>query len=166
MFVDHAGTLWVAPERHSVVRLNFPPPLSRFEIKVGLSGTVSDVVRHKGVLYTSTPAVGVVVPRCRDVHVQTGHRVHTPLFAGDGAGVPRRGLDGGIRIEGLHQMTGPSRTSSSPTSGHRSPVAPSGSLARIPKRLWIALEDGLATMQLNNRGHWVDDESIPELVRA
>ena len=57
MFVDHGGTLWVAPEG-AVCQVEIPSPLSRFDIKVGLSGSVTDVVRHKGVLYVAT-GVGV-----------------------------------------------------------------------------------------------------------
>jgi len=57
VYVDHTGLVWLASEG-SVCQVETPSPLSRFDIKVGLSGGVSDIVRHRGVLYVAT-SVGV-----------------------------------------------------------------------------------------------------------
>ena len=65
IFVDHAGMVWMALEG-AICQVETPSPLSRFDIKAGLSGSVSDVVRHKGVLYVAT-SVGRLLPRLRHV---------------------------------------------------------------------------------------------------
>ena len=73
VYVDHSGLVWLASEG-SVCQVETPSPLSRFDIKVGLSGGVADIVRHKGVLYVCHQRRRVL-PGCRFVQFQAGHRL-------------------------------------------------------------------------------------------
>ncbi len=53
VFVDNRGLLWLAPE-NAIVQVEYPSPLSVFDVKSGLIGGILDMVRHKGVLYVAT----------------------------------------------------------------------------------------------------------------
>ncbi len=160
MFVDHTGMLWVGPEG-AVCQIEIPSPLSRFDAKVGLSGTVADVVRHKGVLYVGT-GVGLFY---LDAHSSTFKQV-----TGFRPGNPQaQGLasNGDVLMvgygSGLHQIDG---TVAHLVKANVGASFSSGALRfsrQDPRRLWIGLEDGLATMRLDESGHWVDEGRIPDV---
>ena len=158
MFVDHTGMLWVAPEG-AVCQVEIPSPLSRFDIKVGLSGTVSDVVRHKGVLYAAT-GVGVFY---LDAATSTFKQV-TGFRAGNSQATALASNGDVLMVgygSGLHQIDGTVAHLIKPNIGASFSCGALRFSRQDPKRLWIALEDGLATMRLDDRGHWVDDGRIP-----
>ncbi|MDT8322669.1 MAG: ATP-binding protein [Bacteroidota bacterium] len=53
LFVDDAQDLWVALDQ-GIARIEWPSPITRFVKEVGLSGIVTDMVRHDGTLYVTT----------------------------------------------------------------------------------------------------------------
>jgi signal transduction histidine kinase/ligand-binding sensor domain-containing protein len=158
MFVDHSATLWVAPEG-AVCQVEIPSPLSRFDIKVGLSGTVADVVRHKGVLYVAT-GVGVFY---LDTATSTFKQV-TGFREGNSQATGLASNGDVLMVgygSGLHQIDGAVAHVIKPNIGASFSCGAIRYSRQDPKRLWIALEDGLATMHLDDHGRWVDDGRIP-----
>jgi signal transduction histidine kinase/ligand-binding sensor domain-containing protein len=158
MFVDHTGILWVAPEG-AVCQVEIPSPLSRFDIKVGLSGAVADVVRHKGVLYVAT-GIGVFY---LDAASSTFKQV-TGFRAGNSQATALASNGEVLMVgygSGLHQIDGTVAHIIKPNIGASFSAGNVRFSRQDRKRLWIALEDGLATMRLDDRGHWVDDGRIP-----
>ena len=160
MFVDHTGMLWVGPEG-AVCQIEIPSPLSRFDAKVGLSGTVADVVRHKGVLYVGT-GVGLFYLDAQSSTFKqvTGFRPGNPQAQGLAS-------NGDVLMvgygSGLHQIDG---TVAHLIKANVGASFSSGALRfsrQDPRRLWIGLEDGLATMRLDDSGHWVDEGRIPDV---
>src|SRR5204863_9054617 len=53
IFADRSGMVWMALEG-AICQVETPSPLTRFDIRAGLSGSVADVIRHKGTLYVAT----------------------------------------------------------------------------------------------------------------
>ena len=158
MFVDHSGILWAAPEG-AVCQIEIPSPLSRFDIRLGLSGTVADVVRHKGVLYVAT-GVGVF-------YLDETSSTFKPVtgFAPGNSQATGLASNGDVLMvgygSGLHQIDGTVAHLVKPNVGASFSCGALRFARQDPRRLWIALEDGFATMRLDDKGRWVDDGRIP-----
>jgi signal transduction histidine kinase/ligand-binding sensor domain-containing protein len=157
-FVDHSGILWIAPEG-AVCQAETPSPLSRFDIRVGLSGTVADVVRHKGVLYVAT-GVGVFY---LDQATSTFKQV-TGFRAGNSQATGLASNGDVLMVgygSGLHQVDGAVAHLIKPNIGASFSCGALRFSRQDPRRLWVALEDGLASLRLDDAGHWVDEGRIP-----
>lgn len=154
VYVDRTGLVWLAPEG-SVCQIETPSPLSRFDIKVGLSGAVSDVVRHKGVLYVAT-GVGVFY---LDQATSTFKQV-TGFREGNSQATALASNGDVLAVgygSGLHQIDGAVAHLIKPNVGASFSAGSVRFSRQDPRRLWVALEDGLASMRLDESGRWVDE---------
>ncbi len=158
IFGDRSGNVWLGLEG-AICQVETPSPLTRFDIRAGLSGSVSDVIRHKGRLYVAT-GVGVFYldPATSLFKQVTGFREgnsQATALASNGD-VLMVGYG-----SGLHQIEGDRARLIKPNVGASfSPGAIRFSKAD-PRRLLIALEDGFATMRLDDAGRWTDEGRVP-----
>ena len=158
VYVDHSGLVWLASEG-SVCQVETPSPLSRFDIKVGLSGGVADIVRHKGVLYAAT-SVGVFYLDAASSSFKqvTGFREGNSQATGLASNGDVLMVGYGA---GLHQIDGAIAHVVKPNIGASFSSGAIRFSRGDPRRLWIALEDGLASMRLGADGAWIDEGRIP-----
>jgi signal transduction histidine kinase/ligand-binding sensor domain-containing protein len=160
VYVDHTGLVWLASEG-SVCQVEIPSPLSRFDIKVGLSGGVSDIFRHKGVLYAAT-SVGVFY---LDAASSTFKQV-TGFREGNSQATSLASNGDVLTVgygSGLHQIDGAVAHVIKPNIGASFSSGAVRFSRADPHRLWIALEDGLASMRLGADGKWVDEGRVPNI---
>jgi signal transduction histidine kinase/ligand-binding sensor domain-containing protein len=160
VYVDHTGLVWLAAEG-AICQVETPSPLSRYDVKVGLSGSVSDVVRHKGVLYAGT-SVGVFYldPVSSTFKPVTGFREGNSQAQGlaSNGEVLMAGFG-----SGLHQIEGSVARLVKPNIGASYSAGAVRFSKADPRRLWVALEDGFASMRLDESGRWVDEGRVPGL---
>jgi signal transduction histidine kinase/ligand-binding sensor domain-containing protein len=158
IFADRAGTLWLALEG-AICQVETPSPLTRFDIRSNLSGSVADIVRHKGTLYVAT-GVGVFYldPATSLFKQVTGFR------AGNSQAVGLATNGDALMVgygSGLHQVEGGVATLIKPNVGASFSAGALRFSAMDPRRLWVALEDGFASLRLDERGHWEDEGRVP-----
>jgi signal transduction histidine kinase/ligand-binding sensor domain-containing protein len=158
VYADHTGLVWLASEG-SVCQIETPSPLSRFDIKVGLSGGVSDVVRHKGVLYAAT-SVGVFY---LDAASSTFKQI-TGFREGNSQATALASNGDVLMVgygSGLHQVDGAVAHVVKPNVGASFSSGAIRFSRHDPRRLWVALEDGFASMRLGDDGTWIDEGRVP-----
>jgi len=158
IFADRAGMVWMALEG-AICQVETPSPLTRFDIRAGLSGSVADVVRHKGTLYVAT-GVGLFYldPKTSLFKQVTGFREGNSQAVGLAS-------NGDVLMvgygSGLHQVDGDKATLIKANVGASFSAGATRFSTADPRRLWVALEDGFASMRLDDRGHWVDEGRVP-----
>ena len=161
MFGDRTGIRVAGAPKGRSARSKRPRRSRGSTSTSGLSGSVSDVVRHKGVLYVAT-GVGVFYLDPSSSTVQAGHRLSRGQLPGDGLASNGDVLMVGYG-SGLHQIDGAvAHGSSSPTSGHRSRPAPSGSRGRTRSRLVDrARRRPCHRCASDDAGRWIDEGRVP-----
>jgi signal transduction histidine kinase/ligand-binding sensor domain-containing protein len=157
ILADHTGLVWLASEGY-VCQVETPSPLSRFDVKVGLAGSVSDVIRHKGVLYAAT-SVGVFYldGASSSFKQVTGFREGNSQAQGLAS-------NGDVLVvgygSGLHQIDGAVAHLVKPNIGASFSSGAVRFSSADPRRLWIGLEDGFASMRRDEGGRWVDEGRV------
>jgi signal transduction histidine kinase len=160
IFADRAGNVWLALEG-AICQVETPSPLTRFDIRAGLSGSVSDVIRHKGRLYAAT-GVGVFY-----LDPGTGLFKQVTGFREGNSQATALASDGDVLVvgygSGLHQIDGDRATLVKPNVGASFSAGTIRFSTADPRRLWVGLEDGLASMRRDANGRWVDEGRVPGL---
>ena len=160
IFADRGGNVWLALEG-AICQVETPSPLTRFDIRAGLSGSVSDVVRHKGRLYAAT-GVGVFY-----LDPGTGLFKQVTGFREGNSQATALATDGDVLVvgygSGLHQIDGDRATLIKANVGASFSAGTIRFSTADPRRLWVGLEDGLASMRRDANGRWVDEGRVPGL---
>ncbi|MBP7866377.1 MAG: hypothetical protein KA419_10540 [Acidobacteria bacterium] len=162
LFLDGQSGLWLGLE-NGISRVAMSEPLSRYDERSGLKGTVMTVCRHAGVLHVGTSR-GI-------------HRLESVLRADNGLPAPAFLPVTGIRSqiwaflpvgtsllvadnEGVHEIRGSQATMVRPSVGNTGCLCPS----RVnPSRIFVGMQDGLASIRRSDvdGGPWVDEGRVP-----
>jgi diguanylate cyclase (GGDEF)-like protein len=157
---DDEGSLWLAMDT-GIVRVDFGAPVTVFDQRLGLIGSVQALARHHGTLYAGTPhgifaldSNGGSHVRARRIPSPEGNNPwkllssHGDLLAGTYGGVlvlhddaPARLIDG-TSDQIVYEMT------------------PS---LRDPSLLWLAMDTGLGTLRREGGG-WRYEGVVPKSV--
>ncbi len=161
LFVDHHGLLWAAPE-NGISIIETPSPLSRFDGASGVVGAVSDIIRHKGILYAATSNGLYFLDR------------HTSAFSPVSGWLPGNRqafalIPMGERLlaamgTGVYQIEG-SRASLVRANARGTSFNPISLLRsrQDSNRVFVGLFDGLASLRLERSGRWIDEGRIQEI---
>ena len=142
--VDREGALWLAMEG-PIARIDIASPVSLFDARRGMKGSVSDVVRHDGRLYTATS---------HGLYAIDEHGTATRVEGFQGAAWRLLSFDGELLIatsRGLYRIRG---------NGAAELVGPADweiyDVSRSqadPSRVWLATHNGIASVRKTG-GTW------------
>ena len=156
LFQDSQEGLWMALQK-GISRMEVPSPITRFEERRGLPGTVLSIHRHQGVLYVGTDQglfrLDPNGPRGPHFLPVPGIKGNTWSFVSWGDSLLVAALDGVFELQG----------------GRVTPVRESLTASyhllrsRIhPERLFIGLPSGLASCRrVGDR--WVNEGQVPDM---
>ena len=153
MTVDRQGGLWLALDR-GLSRVESDLPLTRFDERSGLNGTLLSLHRHQGVLHAGT-AQGVFRLRPgADARFEplAGLRGQTYAFLSVGDDLLVGNNDGTFLVRGDHV----SQLQRGVT-GTTTALLASGT---VPGRVYVGLWDGLAVLRQQD-GRWIDEGRVP-----
>ncbi len=155
---DDEGSLWLAMDT-AIVRVDLAAPVSVFDRRLGLTGSVQTLGRHDGALYAGTPdgifaldPAGASGVRVRRVHTPEGNNpwsllsAHGDLLAGTYGGVlVLHGDKPAELIDGTTDQIVYTMLSS----------------RRDPSRVWLAMENGLGSLRREGN-RWRYEGLVPK----
>lgn len=162
LFLDDQSGLWLGLE-NGISRVGMSEPLSRYDERLGLKGTVMAVCRHGGVLHVGTSRG---IHRLESV-TRADSRLPSPAF---GPFTDIRSqiwafLPVGASLlvadnEGVHEIRGRQVTMVRPSVGNTGCLCPS---RMNPARIFVGMQDGLASIRRSggDGGPWIDEGRVP-----
>ena len=149
--IDREGALWLAMEG-PIVRIDVASPVSVFDHRRGLKGSVGDVTRHDGRLYAASS---------HGLHVFDEHGVATRVDGVDGAAWRLLAVDGELLVghsRGLSRIRG-----NGPIENVFNTEGEIYDLSRSPKdpnRVWLGSRVGVIGI-VRDGGTWKQDVTVP-----
>ncbi|MGE0130550.1 MAG: response regulator [Blastocatellales bacterium] len=154
-FVDRVGTVWLGLQ-YGIAKVEAASPLTEFGRAAGMSAAVTDIVRHRGELYATT------VSDVRRLDAGTGMFHPVPGLANLSAfGLLAHGdsLLVAAATDGVYQLTENSVRLVFPNKTRNAYFVMTHSRQNA-NRIWLGVNDGLASVRWDAAGRWVDEGMV------